>query len=180
MMKSILCAFVVAGSLCLAGTSDAQDLAVSKMALMTFEGDMMVQAPPAAVWSALTDADKVQSWCPLWKDAKMTKSLTAVGQTLDFMDDYGNAGKSVVIYLDPGKELRLAHVPDNGSYVCQAVIRLTPDGTGTKVHFSEQYSDAPDAPLDKDTAAQSKVEMEGYLKAFKDLAEKSAMKGKAK
>jgi len=179
-MKTTLCAIVVAGTLCLAVAGDAQDLAVSKMALMTFEGDMMVQAPPAVVWSTLTDADKVQSWCPLWKNAKMAKALTAVGQSLDYMDEYGNAGKSVVIYLDPGKELRLAHVPDNGSYVCQAVIQLTADGAGTQVHFSEQYSDAIEAPLDKDTAVQSKLEMETYLKAFKDLAEKSTMKGKAK
>jgi uncharacterized protein YndB with AHSA1/START domain len=150
----------------------AQSMQVSKMALVTFDGEAQIQASPQAVWTALTDVKSAQSWCPMWKDAKNPKPLTSVGAAVAFTDDYGNSGKSVVLFADPAKELRLAHVPDNGSYVCQTRITLTPDGTGTRVHLTEQYSDALDVPVDKDTAAKTKTELEASLVALKTLAEK--------
>jgi uncharacterized protein YndB with AHSA1/START domain len=150
----------------------AQSMQVSKMALVTFDGDARIQASPEAVWAALTGAKTARSWCPMWKDAKDPQPLTMVGTAIGFTDDYGNSGKSVVLFSDPAKELRLAHVPDNGSYVCQTRITLAPDGTGTRVHLTEQYSDALDVPVDKDTAAKTKTELEASLAALKTLVEK--------
>jgi hypothetical protein len=125
-------ALVIAAS---AGAVD-DDVAVSKMALITVDGSVEIDAAPAKVWSALTDADKV-----------------------------------VVIYVDAGKELRLAHVPDSGSYLCQARFTVSGQGTHTLVHVTEQYSDALDVPTDRDTAI-SKQMIAKYLGELKVLAEK--------
>jgi len=179
-MKTMLGSLLLAGGLGLAAAAAAQDVAVSKMAFMTFKGDVMIQAAPAAVWSALTDADKAQSWCPLWKDAKTTTPLTRVGATIGFANEFGDVGKSVVLYVDPERELRIAHVPDNGSYACQTSMVLTPKEGWTLVHVTEQYSDAMDAPLDAGAAADTKAEIEGTMKALKDLAEHGMPQGKAK
>lgn len=161
---------IVLGSVVLVAHS--QNLAVSKLALMTFEGKMEIKAPPAQVWAALTDADKVQSWCPYWKTAKLTQPLSSVGQSVTYTDSWGNGGKSVVIYVDKGKELRVAHVPNDGSYVCQAKFQLEPKGATTVVAVTEQYSDKLEVPVDKDTAAQTKAEIAKYMAALKTLAEK--------
>ncbi|HEX5131119.1 MAG TPA: SRPBCC domain-containing protein [Candidatus Krumholzibacteria bacterium] len=150
----------------------AETVAVSRMSLMTFETDATINAPAAKVWTSLTDADKAMSWCPLWKSAKDPQPLTKVGNTITFVDDWQNVGKSVVIFVDPNKELRLAHVPDDGSYVCQLRVVLTPAEGGTRVHVTEQYSDALDAPTDKDTAAKTQAEIAGYVAALKAAAEK--------
>jgi uncharacterized protein YndB with AHSA1/START domain len=161
-------ALVIAAS---AGAVD-DDVAVSKMALITVDGSVEIDAAPAKVWSALTDADKVQSWCPMWKQVPAgMKSLGTLGQAIAFEDEYGNAGKSVVIYVDAGKELRLAHVPDSGSYLCQARFTVSGQGTHTLVHVTEQYSDALDVPTDRDTAI-SKQMIAKYLGELKVLAEK--------
>jgi uncharacterized protein YndB with AHSA1/START domain len=171
-MRSVL---VAAGALVtIAGLSTgawAQSAKMSKMALMTCEAQIEIKATPAQVWKALTDADKVQSWCPLWKAAAQVKPLTSVGQTIAFKDDWGNVGKSVVIFVDAGKELRVAHVPDNGSYLCQTRFVIAPGAQGTVVHVTEQYSDAMDVPTDADTATQTQKSMEDTLASLKKIAE---------
>jgi len=131
-LPGMVIALVIAAS---AGAVD-DDVAVSKMALITVDGSVEIDAAPAKVWSALTDADKV-----------------------------------VVIYVDAGKELRLAHVPDSGSYLCQARFTVSGQGTHTLVHVTEQYSDALDVPTDRDTAI-SKQMIAKYLGELKVLAEK--------
>jgi len=132
-LPGMVIALVIAAS---AGAVD-DDVAVSKMALITVDGSVEIDAAPAKVWSALTDADKV-----------------------------------VVIYVDAGKELRLAHVPDSGSYLCQARFTVSGQGTHTLVHVTEQYSDALDVPTDRDTAMISKQMIAKYLGELKVLAEK--------
>lgn len=169
-MRIVLSLLCIAGSFAVARAGDVQ---VSKMALMTFDGNVRIAASADKVWHELTDADKAMSWCPLWKNAEHAESLTKLGASIDFLDEWENPGRSVVIYVDPGKELRLAHVPNDGSYVCQLKVVLTPDGDATNVHATEQYSDALDAPVDKDTAAQMQTEMGKYLKELKNLAESS-------
>jgi hypothetical protein len=157
-------------------TAHSQNVAVSKLALMTFEGKMEVKASPAQVWAALTDADKAPSWYPYWKTNKPAQALTSIGQTMIYIDGWNNKGKSVVIYIDKGKELRLAHMPDDGSYVCQSKFIIEPKGIATMVTIIEQYSDNLDVPLDKDTAAKVDQEMTQYMAALKTLAEKPMVK----
>jgi uncharacterized protein YndB with AHSA1/START domain len=154
-----------------APVAGAGEIAVSKQALMTFEGSVRIAAPAADVWKAMTDADKAVSWCPLWKNAESAEPLTRLGASIDFLDQWENPGRSVVVFVDPERELRLAHVPDDGSYVCQVKLQLTPAGEATDVHVTEQYSDALDAPVEKDTAAMMKREIAGYLEDLRHLAE---------
>jgi len=156
----------------LAPVATAGEIEVAKQALMTFDGTVRVNAPAAKVWAAMTDADKAVSWCPLWKNADGAESLTTLGASIAFLDEWENPGRSVVVYVDPERELRLAHVPDDGSYVCQVRLQLTPAGDATDVHVTEQYSDALDAPVDKDTAAMMKTEIAGFLGDLRLVAEK--------
>jgi uncharacterized protein YndB with AHSA1/START domain len=151
----------------------ADNLTVSKMALVTIDGSIDIAAPPAKVWAALTDADKVQSWCSMWTlPPAGGKSLATIGNTVTFKDEYGNTGKSVVLYVDPMKELRIAHVPDNGSYVCQAKFILEGKGSATTVTVKEQYSDDMNVPVDHDTALKSKNGIAKSLADLKAMAEK--------
>jgi uncharacterized protein YndB with AHSA1/START domain len=170
-MRRIIVALLSIVSLS-AGLARADTVSVSKLALMTFDADGQINAPVAKVWASLTDADKAMSWCPLWKGATNPQPLTQVGNTMTFVDAWNNAGKSVVIFVDPGKELRVAHVPDNGSYVCQVKMVLTPVAGGTRIHVTEQYSDALDVPTDKDTAATTRKEIGAYVAALKAMSEK--------
>lgn len=165
---SVLCAMAIVPAL-------SQNVAVSKMALMTFTGSIEVKAAPAQVWAALTEIDKMKAWYPGWKNAAATtKPLTAAGQMLDYVDEWNNAGKTVVIYLAKNQELRLAHTPNDGSYVCQLKFKLEPKGAATLVTAVDQYSDALEVPTDKDTALIAKNGMLKYLAGLKAVAEKSA------
>lgn len=168
----IIFSFLLFADLLLSGQDDG--VAVSKMALITCEGSTQIDATPSVVWTALTDADMAQQWCPYWKDAEATHALTKVGQTISYTDNWGNTGKSVVIYAKPNQELRVAHVPDDGSYVCQTKFVLQPNGENTAVTVTEQYSDNLDVPTDRDTAAQVKKEIESYIASLKAVAEKQA------
>ena len=164
LITTLLCGVVTVAS--------SQTVTVSKMALMTFAGTMEVKAPPAQVWATLTDGAKVQSWYPGWKGATGVKSLAMLGASIAYRDEWNNPGKSVVIYAAKDKELRLAHVPDDGSYVCQVKFKLEAKGAGTTVTVTDQYSDNLEVPLDRDTAATAKASMMKYLTALKAAAEK--------
>ena len=118
-----------------------------------------VTAPPTAVWSALTQGKTLVTWCPVWKNPANAKvAITKVGDVLDFTDEWGHGGRSVVTYLARDRELRIAHEPNDGSYVCQAKLVLTPKGNTTTVDYWEQYSDES-APKDR-SATMSKMESE--------------------
>ncbi len=91
-------------------------------------GAVEVKAPPAQAWSALTEINKLKSWYPGWKGATEVKPLAAVGQTVSFVDEWNNAGKSVVLFIEKNKELRVAHMPNDGSYVCQVKFKVEPKG----------------------------------------------------
>lgn len=153
----------------------SQSVAVSKMALMTFTGSIEIKAAPAQVWAALTEIDKMKAWYPGWKNAvATTKPLAAVGQMLDYVDEWNNAGKTVVLFFAKNQELRLAHTPNDGSYVCQLKFKLEVKGASTVVTAVDQYSDGLDVPVDKDTALIAKNGMMKYLAALKAVVEKSA------
>lgn len=153
----------------------SQNVTVSKMALLTFTGSAEVKAAPAQVWTALTEIDKMKAWYPGWKNVAATaRPLAAVGQMLDYVDEWNNAGKTVVLFLAKNQELRIAHVPNDGSYVCQLKFKLEPKGVSTLVTVVDQYSDALDVPTDKDTALLAKNGMMKYLAALKAVAEKGA------
>jgi uncharacterized protein YndB with AHSA1/START domain len=136
----------------------------------TMKGE--IAAPPAAVWAQLTKGKNLVTWCPVWKSPANAKVVLAkVGDVLDYTDEYGNGGRSVVTYLVPNKEIRVAHEPNDGSYVCQARLVLTPRGKGTEIEYVEQYTDES-APADLEaTAKKMEAEMSETLAALKKGAE---------
>jgi uncharacterized protein YndB with AHSA1/START domain len=157
--------------LCLPFLLNAQEIGASKMALVTLQGQTEIDASPSKVWAALTNAETAQSWCPYWQNANPTASLDTVGRSIAFKDAWGNGGKSVVLYAEKAKELRIAHVPADGSYLCQSKFTLRGNGSGTVVSVTEQYSDNLDVPLDRDTAKQMSDEIEKYMTALKNIVE---------
>ncbi len=117
-----------------------------RVTTMRVSAETTIAAPPEAVWNSVTRGESLITWCPAWKsDANRSARIQKVGDVLEFMDAWGNGGRSVVTYLDAAKELRVAHEPNDGSYLCQAKLTLTPDAKGTKVVLLEQYTEEQDA-----------------------------------
>jgi uncharacterized protein YndB with AHSA1/START domain len=172
MMRRVLCqAFMLMFAAGLMSGANGQNVTVAKMALMSFTSTIEVKASPAQVWAAITEPAKAKAWYPSWKNAKETQALATVGQSIGFVDEWANAGKSVVLFVDKNKELRVAHMPNDGSYVCQVKFKLEPKGPGTVVTIVDQYSDDINVPLDKDTAAKVKEGMTKYMASFKATVE---------
>ena len=131
-----------------------------------------IAAPPAVVWARLTQGKNLVTWCPVWKSPRNAKvALARVGDTLDYTDEWGNGGRSVVTYLVREKELRVAHEPNDGSYLCQAKVVLTPKGNATVVRYVESYTDESAAPDLDATAKKMEAEMSATLAALKSSAE---------
>ncbi len=133
----------------------------------------VIAAPPATVWTQITSGKNLVTWCPVWKSAKNAAvSIARVGDTLDYTDEWGNGGRSVVTYLVRNKELRVAHEPNKGDYMCQAKIVLTPTASGTKVDYWEQYTDESAPAAMQATAAKMETEMASSMAAVKKGCEK--------
>lgn len=162
-----------------ARTVTAQTATTSKMALITIRASVEIEAPIDNVWAAITQTDLAHAWYPGWKNAQGATSLNRVGNTIRFDDGYGNSGLSVVLYVDPGAELRVAHAPDNGSYICEVKFKLSQRPGKIIVEVTEQYSDDLAVPIDKDTAQMTKQEIEGYLGVLKTLSEGGSPVGDA-
>jgi hypothetical protein len=156
---------VAAALLAIALASPAPAARVQAMRL-TAEADVV--ASPDAVWDWIANGKNLVTWCPVWKSEENAKvEISKVGDVLDFTDEWGNGGRSVVTYLEKGKELRVAHEPDNGSYVCQSKFTLAPTSTGTHVTWVEQYTDDQPAEAADATAADMQAGMSVTLEALK-------------
>lgn len=132
-----------------------------------------IAAPPVAVWAYMTSGKNAAAWCPEWKSpSNGSVKLEKVGDVLDFTDQWGNKGRSIVTYIMKDRELRVANEPDDGSYMCQTKLVLTSDPGGTKIRYDEQYTDASAPESLKTTAAQVETEMQKTLAALKKAVEK--------
>jgi len=132
----------------------------------------VVQAPPAVVWANLTTGKSLVTWCPYWKgEGNAEVDLGSVGDVLDYSDAWGNNGRSIVTYLDKEKELRIAHEPNDGSYLCQAKIVLMPSARGTQVDYWEMYTDTSNTKDRAATAEKMEAEMSSTLVALRKVAE---------
>lgn len=132
-----------------------------------------IAGPPSAVWAQMTAGKNLVTWCPMWKSARNAAvNIAKVGDVLDYSDDWGNGGRSVVTYCVKDRELRVAHEPNKGDYMCQAKFILTPAAAGTKVEYWEQYTDES-GPRDMEaTAGKMETEMGALLAAVKRGCEK--------
>jgi uncharacterized protein YndB with AHSA1/START domain len=139
-----------------------------RVTTMRISAETTIAAPAEEVWKAMTVGESLITWCPKWKsDANRKIQLQRIGDVLDFTDVWGNGGRSVVTYLDAEKELRVAHEPTDGSYVCQAKFTLSPDAKGTKVVLVDQYTDEQDAAAVEATAAKVEAGLNEMLAALR-------------
>jgi uncharacterized protein YndB with AHSA1/START domain len=141
--------------------------------VVRFNAEIEVSAPPSAVWSYMTTGKNLATWCPMWKSAGNARSgLNKVGDVLDFTDPWGNGGRSIVTYSVKDKEMRIAHEPTKGDYMCQAKFILTPTGSSTRVEYWEQYTDESKPEDMEATAKKMEADMQETLAALKRGVEK--------
>ncbi len=151
----------------------AATAAPQEIPTVRLSAETQIAAPPSAVWAKLTTGKSLVTWCPMWKsEANADVQLTRVGDSLEFTDDWGNGGRSVVTFLAKDKELRIAHEPTDGSYMCRATVVLEPKDGGTLVRYVEAYTDESKPADRKATADQMDASMGETLKALKAQAEK--------
>jgi len=155
------------------GPAAAAPAPYKEIPTVCLQTEITIAAAPSRVWAFVTKGKDLVTWCPMWKSENNSKaSLTKVGDVLDYTDQWGNGGRSIVTYLVPEKEIRVAHEPNDGSYMCQAKLTLTAKGTSTLVQYSEQYTDAS-SPTDlAATAGKMNTEMSQSLQALKAAVEK--------
>ena len=140
----------------------------TQVPVVRVHADAQIAAPPAAVWACMTQGKNLVTWCPQWKAPSNAKSSIAkVGDVLDYTDEWGNGGRSIVTYMVKGKEMRVAHEPNKGDYMCQAKFILEPVGAGTRVHLWEQYTDESPAADIQATAKKMETELASTLAALK-------------
>lgn len=139
-----------------------------QVAVMRVHAETEVAAKPGVVWSHITSGRNLVTWCPQWKSPKNeTVFLTRVGDVLEYTDEWGHGGRSVVTYLKRNQELRVAHEPASGDYMCQGKLVLTPTEHGTRVAMWDQYTDES-SPADlAATAEKTDQELAGALAALK-------------
>jgi len=137
---------------------------------LTLEAE--IAAPPETVWKHLTTGKNLVTWCPVWKsETNASVVLTKVGDSLDFTDAWGNGGRSVVTFLAAGKELRVTHEPNDGSYLCASRVTIAAAGKGTRLTWVEQYTDES-AEADRNaTAAKMTEDMQASIEALKQGVE---------
>ncbi len=143
-----------------------------QVAFVKIHATARIAAPPSVVWAHVTQGRNLVTWCPEWKAAGNARvTIAHIGDVLDYTDAFGNGGRSVVTFLVPNRELRVAHEPVKGDYVCQAKFVLTPVAGGTKVDFWDCYSDAS-VPADlKATEGKMDAEAAATLAALKQQVE---------
>ncbi|MBI1798167.1 MAG: SRPBCC family protein [Candidatus Eisenbacteria bacterium] len=141
--------------------------------MVSIHSEMQIAASPAAVWSYITTGKNFVTWCPNWKAARnATIRITRVGDVLDYADEWGNGGRSIVTYCVMNKELRVAHEPFKGDYICQGKFTLTPAAGGTMLSFWDSYTDAS-APKDMEATLQKmQAGSDQSLKAIQQALEK--------
>lgn len=159
-------------AIALLGSALPAEAEIKTIPVVCLTAEIEITAPSAAVWTQLTDGKNLVTWCPAWKSGKNAAvRLTKVGDTLDFTDAWGNGGRSIVTYFSPERELRVAHEPENGSYLCQARVNLSPGGAGTRLAWVERYTDeSPEADRTA-TATRMIADMKTTLATLRARAE---------
>ncbi len=104
---------------------------------VTLSCSLLVYSRPEHVWNVIATVRTFSMWYPHWEPERdMLRQLEALGDTIPFFSDRSLAGKSVVTWIDPCRELRLVHELASGGkagsirITLQAVPRAaaTPDG----------------------------------------------------
>jgi uncharacterized protein YndB with AHSA1/START domain len=173
MTKRYLTLALAVAVLCVVSSHAVADM--SEIAMVKLKADTQVKASPEQVWKQMTTGKSLVTWCPYWKSEKNSSvMISKVGDVLDFQDDWGNGGRSIITFVEKNKEIRIAHEPMDGSYVCHSTLMLEPAGEGTHVTYIEQYTDESGMDDKKATSAKMQAAMKEALAALKANAEKKS------
>ena len=122
----------------------------------------------------MTQGKHLAAWSGIWRaPANTGADLTRLGQVLDFTDEYGNSGHSLVTFAARDRELRIVLEPDNASYFCQVKFLLSPTPTGSQVRYLDQYTDESSPKDLHATADKALQEMQKTLQDLKRGVEKN-------
>lgn len=132
-----------------------------------------ISAAATDVWMHMMSGSSLIAWCPYWRsEANAKVTIEKVGDVLEFHDEWGNTGRTVITFVEKPKELRMAHEPADGSYVCHATLTLKAMGDKTVVSYVERYTDESSPADAKATAAKMGEQMKETLQALKRTVEK--------
>lgn len=159
----ILCVF--ATGLLASGTDEVR--------MVRLTDEVEISAAPADVWVQMTSGGSLIAWCPYWRsEANAKVTIKKIGDVLEFNDEWGNTGRTIITFIENEKELRMVHEPADGSYICHAKLVLKAVGDKSVVSYVEQYTDESEPPDAKVTAAKMGDQMKVTLQALKRSVEK--------
>jgi len=108
--------------------------------MKTMSAIVQIDAPPQAVWAALTDLDRYPEWNPLFREAS---GQVAVGNRITLRSVHPANGRLMTVkpkitVADPGRELRwVSSLP--GIMSGEHRFALTPADGGTRLEQSETF-----------------------------------------
>jgi uncharacterized protein YndB with AHSA1/START domain len=117
-------------------------------------------APPAAVWAAMADADRIARW---WGPAGFTSTIHTFDcrpggrwlLTMHGPDGRDWPNESRFTRLEPGRLFEIEHL--NGHHFV-LTLTLEPDGGGTRVHWCQTFDTAAHYRSLADFVAQANAE----------------------
>jgi hypothetical protein len=99
---------------------------------------VIVYSTPEEVWDVLTTVRRFFMWYPHWeREEDLMRRLAAVGDTVAFHRRGEVAGRSVVIWLEPLKELKIVHELEDGLWAGSILISLDPADRGVGLSYEE-------------------------------------------
>lgn len=131
----------------------------------SFHGETVVKASPAQVWSVLTDARKLTGLLGYDYHAG-TKAFDHVGAAAR-VTVWGEDGNFVLVRARDGRELRFSLDPAGGSYICACAWSLEPVEGGTRVRFTERYTES--GPQTAEALQQQKREVGERMESLRRM-----------
>ena len=142
----------------------------TKLTGQSFKGEITINATPKAIWSVLTDIQKLSEIENFGYEGT-PKKLSKIGDSVP-LKVFGDEGVFILIYSKPEAELRYTWEPDNASYLCQERWQLISSGNTTKVTFEDRYTESG-SQTPEDIAVQVKSYNEALAK-LKTVVEKQS------
>lgn len=162
-IRTVLCAVITVAALHTPLMAGIQQIPVVRLSVSA-----EIAADPGQVWDYMTTGKNLVNWCPYWKTPENAAiKLSSVGDVLEFKDDWGNGGRSIVTFINAPVELRISHDPNDGSYMCQSRLTLSATGKGTEIRYIEQYTDESTPEDLKATAASMETAMRETLETLR-------------
>ncbi len=124
----------------LAATSAFADSTHQPISAQSFQGETIVRAAPEQVWSVLTDARELTQLLG-FDYHEGARTFDHVGAAAR-VTVWGEDGNFVLVRAKDRRELRFSLDPAGGSYICACTWALEPVDGGTRVRFTERYTES--------------------------------------